>query len=195
MVDIQETTSLRPTGMPLRISQDDSWTYLSSSTPLAKAAANGDRDLGDDDVLSAIADRLDEHDVYGARLFARGSYGLEDVDRPMPDGAVERIDEWLIAEPFAGYAVGWGMDEDQPITVVVYDFESSDAAERAVDEVRAYWTDGRSFSGSPVADLVEVRDADANGGQVTVVLTHVVPSASGAVSMLVDQRDPIFTHR
>lgn len=199
--NFEETSRLRPTGWPLRAGEAEGQTYLSGSTPLVRRALDGETDLGEDEGLVAIAERLDEHEVYGAYLLVRSTFGLDPArilgpgtDPSDAAALLEALAEDAVQQPFTGAGVGWAVEDDTPVAVVVYDFGSTEAAEQAVAGVESVWAQGTLSTGQRVSDLVTVREVAAQDATVSVVLDYEEPTSAYRLMQWLEAGDTPFMH-
>lgn len=186
---LQDRTAVRPTGTPLRLAQDGNVIMLDAETDQVRAWAQGEDRVtfADDEEMIAVAEALDDQDVYGAVLTTWvGPLG------PIPGAAAEAVEEMAIEEPFGLLGLGWAMDDDEPTVLAVYHFGASDSAERALPQVESVWAEGRSIgTGQPLSEILTLQDITQDGPLVVATLHREHPAGlHNAHSMLLSSDLP-----
>ena len=127
-----------------------------------RAWLSGKDTLADDDALVAVAEALDEHDVYSAALVLEPGAGDDSASSPAGEGGLA---------PFDGFGIGSAHDGDGAQAVLAYRCDDADGAEQNAAALRALFDDGASSqTRQPWSDLVTVDDVEVDGRMVVVTL-------------------------
>jgi hypothetical protein len=138
-----------PLGVPIRMTERDGLFAVTPSTDMAGAFFDGD-DLGGDDGFVAVAEHLDDADVYGAFLVSMSD------DR---DGS-----------PFDTVGIGVALDDDGALVVIAYHYADEAAAADAVGDVEDV-LDGESLrTGQPWSEIFSSSEVTADGSTVVATL-------------------------
>lgn len=181
-VDLAGRSAARPLGQSLRTALKDGRLAESISTPTMRAWLDGKDTLADDEALVAVAEALDDHDVYSAALLAD----------PTADGATPvSSDDTGDLAPFEAFGVGSAHDGDGAQAVLAYQFEDEDDAEQSADVLRAMFEDGTSVqTHQPWSERVRVDDVEVDGRVVVVTLDVLEGRSPGVMLQAILVREP-----
>ncbi len=194
-IDLENPSTARPFGRPLRLAALDGLVALTPSTELASAwlDANSPR-LAQDQSMVIAADALDSQGVLGAALFR--SQFSSDLAPIFLDGVADADIEVPISVPFDTVGLGWGADSGEPVLTLVYVTDSKSAAETMAGELRALLAEEESLvTRQPFVNLLLVREVKVEG---PAVVASLQPSPGTSLQILLDmlmQRDLLFVFR
>jgi hypothetical protein len=161
-IDVKDLTRARRLGQSVRTALHDDRLAESVSTPTMKAWLSGKHTLADDRSLVAVAEALDDHDVYSAALVLQRAGS--DGSTPSSAGADDLA-------PFDGFGVGAAHDGDGAQAIYAYHCDDADAAEHNAEVLRSMFEEGESAATQqPWSEIVEVADIDVDGPVVVVTL-------------------------
>ena len=138
-----------PLGVPVRMATRDGLFATTTSSDMAGDFVDGD-DLGGDEGFNAVAEQLDEAEVYGAFLLSV----REDRD----------------GSPFDTVGVGGGLDGDEALVVAVYHYADAEAAADGVADVEDVLDGESRRTGEPWSDSFSATEVVADGATVVATL-------------------------
>lgn len=149
--DTEDTTAVRPLGVPIRTGERDGLIAGGRSTDeMRRWMADETASADDDPAVKSAAARLDAVDAYTAQIFGG------DFSRASTDGGSATP----IEESFDVVAKGLSGEFAELTSTVVYIFEDEAAAGRALDQVEDRWRelDLSEVDGTFDVTMVEQRD-------------------------------------
>jgi hypothetical protein len=164
---IDDVTEVRRIGQPIRMAQRDGLTALTSEEKLAESWLDGGESLLADDGLAAVAQRLDERQVYSALVFGGTQSSTPSRNQESSLGDLET---------YSIVAIGLGDENDSPNGVIVYHHDDGDAAEANAELLEDGWRNAESVrTREPLSDIAKVKSVEVRGDDVVVVLELVEP--------------------
>lgn len=199
--DLEGRSAVDDLGRPVRLARDGDRIASSLQTPTVEEWIDGpDETLADDEDLVAVADILDEADVFSAYLVRRESGFSSSVlirdlaqDRDeVVDALGERLEEMgLPPSPFDTVGIGWGADDEGAVITIAYQHDSEEAASENADALEELLTEGLSIQSdrrlSDLYDLVAV-ETDA-----TIAIVTLRPGPEGWPSTAVQALQTLDT--
>lgn len=196
-------------GRPVRMAQDGDRIVSSPQTPSVEEwVAGPEETLADDEDLLAVAEALDDAEVFSAYL-SRPEAGFSsapllrelteerdvDMDEPSEQLPDEQL-ESLPPSPFDTVGIGWGVDDEGAVITIAYQHGSDDAASANAEALEDVLTNGVSFqTARPLVDLYDLVDVETDG-TVVVVTLHLGPDGLPSHIMHALQAGDVpFVHR
>lgn len=169
-VSVGDRTAARPIGESLRLAEQDGQLAVSKSTPpIEDWLENDDDRVADDEDLLAVAEALDEHDVYTAMLLDADSLTYSPGGRDVPPEVAEQLERQLLTE-FEAFGAGLTVVDDEPVGVLAYEHSDEADAEENAELLQELFDNGTSFrTADPLEDLFP--DAEVTVDGTTVVVT------------------------
>jgi hypothetical protein len=143
-----EVSPARPLGVPIRMAARGALFAVTPSTDMAGQFVDGD-DVGGDEGFTAVAERLDDADVYGAYL------ATHDNDR---------------GSPYDTVGLGVAVDDDGPLVVIVYHYADDEAASDAVADVEDVLAGESARTRAPWSEIFPESEVTAEGNDVVARL-------------------------
>lgn len=157
--NFDDVSAARPLGTPLRMAARDGLFAATPSSDMAGDFVDGE-DLGGDEGFVAVAERLDEADVYGAYL------------------ASVRTDRE--GSPFDTVGIGNAGDDDGQLVVIVYHYADDDTAAGAVADVEEVLEGESLRTRQPWSEIFSSSEVVADGANVVATL-RLAPDTSPAI--------------
>ena len=195
-VDPANRTAARELGESLRMALDDDLLAVSRTTPPVRDWLDDDGEtLADDEALVSIAQALDAADVYSSMIMVND---FSIVAALGSRGNPEQIEKFMtgttLIEPFDALGAGLSVVDDEAVGMLVYHYPTEDAAESAVDSIRAVFEEGSSLvSNRAISDLFELSDVQADG-DVVVASFGFGDALPGSIWSMVYTRDLPTAH-
>lgn len=165
-IDLTARGPGRELGQSLRFGLRDGWLAISRVRSEVESWLGGDhRSLAESDpAVAAVAEALDDADVYTAMLVLAG------------EAAIERDSDPLA--PYQAMGVGLSVDGDTAVVTAVYAHRDEDVAAANADALRDLIEEGQLVSARrPFSDFVELDDVRVDGGTVVVSMRLDGPAA------------------
>jgi hypothetical protein len=201
-VDVSQRSAARPLGESLRLAEHDGALAVSKSTPPIEDWLAGDDRLDGDDDLTAVAEALDEHDVYSVMILDGDdliSDPLSIAGRNATPEQIEQIEEQfgdLLLAPFDVLGAGVTVVDDEAVGVLAYEHGSADAAEENAELLETLFAEGSSIrTNQPLSDLFTDVQVEADGTTVTVTFGFTADTSAATLWKAIQVRELFASHR
>ncbi|CAM3157360.1 hypothetical protein NODU109028_00450 [Nocardioides dubius] len=193
--DLSQANGLSPIGVPIRMSEADGLIALSTSTELVRSWRDGADALAGEERAAAVADALDDEDVYAAVLsdpLAVDALGARTTSPALIERLLARVPE----QAYDAVGIGWSLDDGAVQVQVAYHFADERDAAGGAAALEALWREGVSVrDGRPFAERLEVVEVETDDSVVTVEL---LPTAEGRPQLafeMLQNGEPLFVSR
>ena len=179
-INVDEVSAARPIGEGLLLSLDGDRLIVAKTEEGMAVARGGDgATVGDDGVLTGLAEALEDADAYSGMLL-RGNLGGPAGGTGVSPAQAEALCEEALSVPFVGVGAGIAYD-DGPVFLLAYLTAAGDAAETLAGEVEELVTEGVSaVSAEPWSDRLVLDEVTADGN---VVVARLRPAEEGPAAI------------
>lgn len=193
-LDIANASPARPIGEPLWLSLVDDRLVVARTAEDMEAVRSSDGPkVADDEVMTVLAESLDDAGVYSAQLF-RGDMGFPGSSSAVSPAELEQRCEDGLSEPFVGVGTGIA-DDDGPVVVLTYVHPEASGAEATAEQLQTLLQEGASaVNGEPWSESLEIEDISADGNVTVARLRPVEPIRAAMWRQLVLERDNLVTY-
>jgi hypothetical protein len=174
-VDVSDISAARPLGESLRLAEHDGALAVSKSTPPIEDWVEGDDRLDEDDELVAVAEALDEHDVYAAMILDGDDLLTDPISIAGRNATPEQIEELeerlggMLLAPFEVLGAGLTVVDGEAVGVLAYEHATAAMAEDNAEVLEALFGEGTSVrTTQPLSELFHDVAVEADGTTVTV---------------------------
>ena len=200
-VDISDVSAARPLGESLRLAEQDGALAVSKSTPPIEDWLEGDDRLDGDEDLAAVADALDEHDVYAAMVLDGDSLTTDPLSIAGPDATPEQLEEieerlgGMLLAPFEVFGAGLTVVDDEAVGVLAYQHSTADAAEENAELLETLFAEGASVRTSePLSEMFTDVEVTVDGTTVTVTLGFADDTPTNVLWNAIQVRELFASH-
>lgn len=193
--DLANTNALSRIGAPVRLSEQDGLIAMSTSTELVQEWRDGEASLGSEDRVAALAEALDDQDVYAAVLSDPASAEGVSLGRANPE-QLEMLNKDAPQQSFDAVGIGWSVDDGEPLVHVAYHFANAREAGQGAEALEGMWRDGISVRDMrPYAERFEVDEVDHDGPVVTITLLANADGRPQTALQMLQSAEPVFFSR
>lgn len=199
--DLANASAARPLGESLRLAEQDGALAVSKSTPPIEDWMEGDDRLDGDDDLAAVAEALDEHDVYAVMVLAGDDLLTDPLSIAGTTATPEQIEEiqerlgGMLLAPFEVFGAGLTVVDDEAVGVLAYQHATADIAEENAEALEALFAEGPSVrTNQPLAEMFTDVAVEVDGTTVTVVLGFADDTPPNALWNAIQVRELFAAH-
>jgi hypothetical protein len=200
--DLTQISAARPIGESLRLAEQDGALAVSKSTPPIEEWLDGDDRLDADEELVAVAEALDDHEVYAAMILDGDDLLTDPLSIAGRNASPEQIEEieerfgGMLLAPFEVLGAGLTVVDDEAVGVLAYEHASADLAEENADALEALFGEGTSVrTNQPLSDLFRDVTVEADGTTVTVTFGFTDDTSVITLWNAIHARELFASHR
>lgn len=200
-IDPSLRSAARPLGESLRLAEQDGALAVSKSTPPIEDWVEGDDRLDGDDDLAAVADALDEHDVYAVMILDGDDLVTDPLSIAGGNATPEQLEEieerfgGMLLAPFEVLGAGLTVVDDEAVGVLAYEHSSARIAEENAELLETLFAEGLSVvTNQPLAELFTGVAVEVDGETVTVTFGFTDDTSATTIWKAVQVRELFASH-